>query len=233
MRTLLSLSYARRAWKHPFRATVPPLTWGALAVAVAVTACERRSIQVYEIPKPAGEQTELMAAANLAGPPPAAAPSRTKPAAWKEQPLSEMRQGSFRAEGPDGANADVSVVSFPGTAGGVGSNLNRWRGQVELPPLPDEELQRTTEPVSAGPVQGLIVDYTSPPQSAKPSRILGAVLQTEDRSWFVKMMGPPAFVGAQKEIFEQFVRSFRFPTAQPEGDEQALPPGRPKSSNDQ
>jgi len=194
--------------------------------------CERRTIQVYEVPKPAGGQTELMAS-GLVPPAPAAAGAVkwTKPANWQEQPLSEMRQGSFRVSGADGASADISVVSFPGTAGGLASNLNRWRGQLDLPPVADEELRQAAQPVEAGAVEGILVDYASPPQSAKPSRILGAVLATSERTWFVKMTGPPALVETQKETFIRFVQSFQFPQAEPEGEQGA--PGRPKSSNDQ
>jgi hypothetical protein len=195
--------------------------------------CQRRTIQVYEVPKSSSGQTELMAAGLVApSPAPAEAVKWVRPANWQEQPLSEMRQGSFRASGPDGASADISVVSFPGAAGGLASNLNRWRGQVELPPASDEELRQTAQPVQAGQIEGILVDYASPPQSAKPSRILGAVLGTPDRTWFVKMTGPPAFVETQKETFGRFVQSFQFPQVLSEGEPGQGTPGRPKSSND-
>jgi hypothetical protein len=200
----------------------------ALVLTLIPAGCQRRTIQVYEVPKSPSDQIELTAA-GLVAPAPAAAVKWTKPANWQEQPLSEMRQGSFRVSGPDGASADISVVSFPGTAGGLASNLNRWRGQVGLPPVSDDELRQATEPVEAGQVEGLLVDYASPPQSAKSSRILGAVLETPDRTWFVKMMGPPAFVETQKETFTQFVRSLNFSPAQSEGEQGT--PGRHKSSN--
>ena len=206
----------------------------ALVVIIVMPAvsCQRRTIQVYEVPKSSSGQTELMAAGLVApSPAPAEAVKWVRPANWQEQPLSEMRQGSFRASGPDGASADISVVSFPGAAGGLASNLNRWRGQVELPPASDEELRQTAQPVEAGQVEGILVDYASPPQSAKPSRILGAVLGTPDRTWFVKMTGPPAFIETQKETFARFVQSFQFPEAQSESEPGT--PGRPKSSNDQ
>jgi hypothetical protein len=226
---LVALRLAPVALRAACRAPVS-LPTGVIALALASASCQRRTVQVYDVPKPAGAQSELMTAGLV--PSASSAPvSWTKPAAWQEQPLSEMRQGSFRAAGPDGTSADISVVSFPGVAGGLESNLNRWRGQVDLPPMSAEELQRTAQPFSAGQIQGIIVDYASPPGSAKASRILGAVIQTADRSWFVKMTGPPAFVETQKEIFDGFVRSFHFPPAQVEGEQ--VPPSRSKSSNDQ
>ena len=51
-----------------------------------------------------------------------------------------MRLGSFKVDGPNGASADVSVIAFPGEAGGLISNLNRWRGQLQLSPLDEDQL---------------------------------------------------------------------------------------------
>jgi len=228
------LLFVVTVWKLTQQARARLLRAALVLTLIPAASCQRRTIQVYEVPKPPSGQTELMAAGPVTPAPAASeAVKWTKPANWQEQPLSEMRQGSFRVPGPDGASADVSVVSFPGAAGGLASNLNRWRGQVELPPVSDEELRQATQPVNAGPVEGILVDYASPPQSAKPSRILGAVLETPDRTWFVKMTGPPAFIEMQKETFTQFVRSFEFPQAQSEGEQGQGAPGRPKSSNDQ
>jgi hypothetical protein len=58
----------------------------------------------------------------------------TLPAGWQEKPLSPMRLASFKAIGPNGKEADISVVSLPGIAGGLLANVNRWRGQVQLAP---------------------------------------------------------------------------------------------------
>lgn len=52
----------------------------------------------------------------------------TAPSSWTTKPLSAMRKGSFTVHGSDGAEADLSIISFPGDAGGVAENLNRWRG---------------------------------------------------------------------------------------------------------
>jgi len=218
-------------FRKAVRRGLPAALAGLAVLGAAGTACQRRTVQVYEIPKQPGDAAAALVAARPDGQATVTPVRWAKPAGWQAQPLSEMRQGSFRVEGPGDASADVSVVSFPGEAGGLVSNLNRWRGQVELPALSADELRQEARTVTAGPVQGILVDYASPPQSAKQSRILGAVFETADRSWFVKMTGPPALVESQKEIFAQFVRSFQFFPPAPERD--TNPPGRPKSSNDQ
>ncbi|HEY0789654.1 MAG TPA: hypothetical protein VGD78_01200 [Chthoniobacterales bacterium] len=214
------------------RASAPALTIAALA---PMTGCDRRSVQVYEVPKEPGLNRTLMAGMV---PVPASVPiTWTKPAGWEEQAPGEMRQGSFLAHGPDNATADVSVTAFPGAAGGLESNLNRWRGQVGLPPLSGDELQQAARPITADRVPGLLVDYAAPDGSKEPSRILGAVFQTPEQAWFVKMTGPRAWLEAQQETFTAFVQSLRFRPAapEPEGDGTNADvnlAGRPKSTNE-
>ncbi len=201
----------------------------ALLGCLLLTSCNRRTVAVYDIPKPEG------GGAGVAPGPLSPSTERPRtwppPYRWAATPTTELRQGSFQADGPNGASADVSVVSFPGEAGGLASNLNRWRGQVELTPLPADDLRREAQPVTAGGVDGIQVDYTAPAASAKPSRILGAVFQLPDRAWFVKMTGPPAFVESQRQTFRDFVQSFRF-TLPPAQEETAAAANRPKSTND-
>ncbi len=45
-----------------------------------------------------------------------------------------MRVASFEVS-ENGKTADVSVIPLGGMAGGDLANVNRWRGQVGLPPL--------------------------------------------------------------------------------------------------
>jgi hypothetical protein len=56
-----------------------------------------------------------------------------------------MRIESFKVDGPNASSGDVSITAFPGEAGGLSSNLNRWRGQLQLPPLSNEQLSNTAQ----------------------------------------------------------------------------------------
>jgi hypothetical protein len=192
------------------------------------SACDQQRIEVYQTPK---QNVALETAAALAPAPPVQPATWTRPGDWQEQPLSEMRLGSFKVAGPNNASADVSVTSFPGPAGGLESNLNRWRGQVQLPPLSGDDLDKTIEHRILAGVPVLLVDFASPESAAKQSRILGAIFENADRTWFVKMTGDPELVGARKTEFNQFVDSFHFS----DGDttNPALENiGRAKSTND-
>ena len=205
---------------------------GNLALAVLLLcSCDQSKIEVYRIPKQ-NVQVAMESGSSAIVPPPPSAPVKwTKPEGWEEQPLSEMRQGSFRANGPNGKTADISVVSFPGDAGGVESNVNRWRSQVQLPPLAGEEIGGALQHLTVNGKDALLVDFQTPNGADKPARILGAILQTADRSWFVKMTGDPDFLESQKPRFLEFVRSFQFENTPSAAGEDAGP-NRVKSTND-
>ena len=109
-------------------------------LALSLVSCNNDKIEVYKIPKEGINVAMQSGSAGLV-PPPLGNPAQwTKPEGWSEQPLSEMRLGSFKVDGPNAASADVSVIAFPGEAGGLISNINRWRGQLQLPPLDEDQL---------------------------------------------------------------------------------------------
>jgi len=195
------------------------------------SSCNRPKIEVYRIPK---DNIQVAIESNsdaIVAPPPSSPVNWTKPEGWEEQPPSEMRQGSFRTNGPNGTAADISVISFPGEAGGVELNIDRWRGQVQLPPLAAEEIEKATQHITVDGKQVLLVDIQTPDGAAKSARILGAILQTADRSWFVKMTGDPDLLEAQKPKFLEFVQSFRFGNA-PSAAREDVAPKKVKSTND-
>jgi len=204
------------------------------AVGLSLSSCNNDRIEVYRIPKQEIDVAMQSGTGSLAPPPPADNPVQwTKPDGWNAQPLAEMRLGSFKVDGSNGGSADISVTAFPGEAGGLGANLNRWRGQLQLPSLGNDELASVIQHTEVENVPTYLVDFQTAENNLKPSRILGAVFQTADRTWFVKMTGPPDLLESQRQKFFDFVRSFHFTS--PAVPEQAAPPGtiKPKSTNDE
>jgi hypothetical protein len=200
-----------------------------LSIALLLSSCNQAKVAVYRIPK---ETVALETnTGTLAPAPPSALPKWAVPADWKEQPLSEMRLASFKAEGTSGESADISISSFPGDAGGLESNINRWRDQVHQAALDSSSLTKTLERTTVDGVPVVLVDLQTPEGSEKPDRIIGAVLRTTDRTWFVKMTGPPTILQGQADNFRRFINSFQFPN-QPGADDQAGTPGKVKSTND-
>ena len=129
----------------------------------------------------------------------------TAPAAWTVKPNGAMRKGSFGLKGA-GGEADLSITAFPGATGGLEANLNRWRGQVGLPPQAPAEVTAAVEKFSANGLEFMVVDY-----AGGGNRLVGAIVPYGGNSWFFKLMGPDALVAAQKDAFRQFLHTVKEP----------------------
>ena len=153
----------------------------------------------------------------------------TLPDGWKEKPLTQMRVASFEAS-EGGKMADVSVIPLGGMAGGDVANVNRWRGQVGLPPLAETELQKLAEKVEvAGQPADLYDVAGTAPGSGDAERIVGVILHRDEMAWFFKMTGVAALVEKQKPAFIAFLKSVNFgqPAASAAMDMSQLPSSHP------
>ncbi len=126
--------------------------------------------------------------------------------------------------------ADVSVIPLPGMAGHDLDNVNRWRGQVGLPPITEDELPKLTQPVEIGGQPARLYELAgSNPNSGEKERLLAAILRREGVPWFFKMVGDDALVMEQKPAFLSYLKSFNFPGGPEEAAAQTtqLPPSHP------
>lgn len=129
------------------------------------------------------------------------------PEGWTEQPPKPFRLVGFLVtEGGQSAETTIS------TAGGnLLDNINRWRGQIQLPPIDDRELTRQVRELEVDGVKSSYVELTGPESAgAKRESILGVIVVRGGQNWFIKMKGPADLVAKQKSKFEEFVRSVRF-----------------------
>ncbi|MGA3008020.1 MAG: hypothetical protein ABSE59_09040 [Opitutaceae bacterium] len=185
------------------RSRLLPLCAGAAAL---LAACRDDQISTYRVPKETPPATAGLANAAAGAP----AIHWKKPADWQEQPLDSVRVGSFLVSGANGTKADMSVTTFPGDVGGDLANVNRWRSQLGLAPVGNDELAQAVQTVSAPAGNFSWVDLSGERAVAgaqKPARMFGAWLKQPDRTWFFKLMGDDALVGAQREAFISFLKS--------------------------
>jgi len=113
-----------------------------------------------------------------------------------------MRKGSYAIAG-DGGEADLAITAFPGDVGGDLANLNRWRGQIQLPPVAPAEFEASRERLERNGLQMTVVDIVG--TGAGAQRILGAMIPYGGATWFVKLMGPDALVAKEKAAFTAFL----------------------------
>lgn len=129
------------------------------------------------------------------------------PGHWKPKPASSMRKGSYAIAGSDGAEADLSITAFPGDVGGDLANINRWRGQLSLPPIAASDLATATEHLDYNGLHMTYVDIVGTDEN--PQRIIGASVPFEGATWFFKLMGPDALVASERTAFRAFLETIK------------------------
>lgn len=123
---------------------------------------------------------------------------------WVVKPNGAVRKGSYTVPGDGGATADLSVTAFPGDTGGLFANVNRWRGQVGLPPLTEAQLDSSVEHLDANGLHIDVVSMTGPSNS-----LLGAIVPVNGQTWFFKLAGPAAIITREKPAFLEFLHSVK------------------------
>ena len=126
------------------------------------------------------------------------------PASWTELAPGQMRVGSFKVTGAGGKLADVSIIPLGGIAGGNVANVNRWRGQLQLPPV--AELAGAVDTLEANGLHLLVFDAAN-----GGSRILGAIVPRPGETWFFKLTGPDDLVARTKPAFLDFLKTVKAP----------------------
>jgi hypothetical protein len=193
-----------------------------LGLVVAVTGCDKNSeIKVYRVSKApleeTGDATNATMPANAPSPSMPGglgptAPSRetaaqikwSKPESWNEVPPSAMRYASFSAGAGD-EKIDISIVTFSGEGGSDADNVNRWRQQLQLPPMSPEAVATQVAPLQTEAATFATTDIAGP-----NAHTLAAWTRHDGRAWFFKATGPTAAIEKEKQNFVKFVQSVRF-----------------------
>lgn len=125
------------------------------------------------------------------------------PEGWKPSQGSSMRLASFQVPHESGPS-DLSVTRFPG-GGDPLSNVNRWRSQIGLDPIDEEQLSETMEEVTVDEQPGWLVLL-----EGKKQAILAVTVDDDDAKWFFKLQGPLEGVRAEQRNFRAFIASVKF-----------------------
>jgi hypothetical protein len=160
------------------------------------------------VPPPAAPSPAPAALAGAA----ADSPKWETPAGWTETEPGSMIFKKYSIAGQAGEKAAVSVSFFPGDVGGLFANVNRWRGQMGLPPVQADQLGGVTESVETAGGKATLVDFSgTDARSGQPARLVGAIVPRGDRTWFYKLLGDSAVVGREKDSFVRFVKGVHYP----------------------
>lgn len=128
------------------------------------------------------------------------------PAKWQEKPASSMRVASFEVKQGEQL-ADVSVVNLAGDGGGLLSNTNRWRQQLEMAPTDEAGLKNSVKDITVNGHKGY---YMALYTGLEGKGMLVALIEQGDQTWFIKMLGPSKLIQNQEQDFQNFVKSIEF-----------------------
>ena len=198
------------------------LSIALLALPVLIAGCRRAEVTAYSVPKEKDPELPTARADATAPEAPAAdtgagtmagtaVPTAegpglawTVPAGWKAKAGLAVRKGTYAVPGEGGAEAELTITAFPGEMGGELANVNRWRGQVQLPPLAD--LAGAVLREEENGLQMAIADCASG-QGDKPRRIIGVIIPFNGGTWFFKLEGLDALVEGEKPVFLEFLKT--------------------------
>ena len=210
----------------------------AAAALVASAGCDNRSdeIRSYAIPK---ETPPAARVVSMQRQPPAAGAGEMQwdlPDGWTQiANPNPMRFATLIAgEGDD--RIEVAITQLAGAAGGIAANINRWRGQIGLPPASEFELAGTARHIVARGAEGVIVDLVGVPpdgSDAPRPRMLAAIFPADRQTWFIKTTAHAPVLADHSEAFVTLCESVRFSgaAAMDEGGARspAAPPAGPVS----
>lgn len=142
------------------------------------------------------------------------------PSGWQQRPASGIRKVEFVIE-EGGKSAQATAIDFPAASPPMMSdpvaNVRRWRGEVGLPPVSDDEIKKSMQPLKIDGIEAMWVDVvpdtSQPGQSQAERGTLAAMLTRGDAIWFFKLSGDRDVVAAQREKFKSFLKSLEFTSA--------------------
>jgi hypothetical protein len=188
-----------------------------LALLLAFAGCRRAEVTHYQVKKTAEAQAPAAFAmeggANAVPDSPTAGLTSTLqwtlPKGWTETRAAGVRYATLKPA--VNGKVDVSVVVLPGPAGGELANVNRWRGQIGLGAIDERTLAKARSSIKTKAGAISVYDFVS--DGDKKSRLLAAILVSEESTWFIKMLGDDNPVATSRSDFLHLLRSLHFDAA--------------------
>jgi hypothetical protein len=145
------------------------------------------------------------------------------PAAWKQSPpQTQMRRAQLKIEPAKGDDAkegaEVVVFAFPGGAGTVDQNVERWQRQFRdkdgNPPKVDvKTVDARNAKVNRVEMAGHYTPMTFPGQPKQEEkddyRLVAGIVLTEDTGYFIRLVGPEKTVKAARDDFDKLLASIK------------------------
>ena len=134
----------------------------------------------------------------------------TTPDGWSATEASGMRRAAF--EVIDGKQkVEITVISLSQSGGERLANVNRWRNQIQLTDTTAQQLAKDLQKIQMVSATGDYVELMGPADAAPRQAILAVLTDVAGSTWFFKMMGEAELAMRERERFQAFVQSVKFP----------------------
>jgi len=191
----------------------------ASALMIFLSACSREEPTTYEVPKgeqPAAPMTQgmrmggadtdnaavMQAHASMMETMKQSTFKADLPEGWTEKGGSGMRMASYAI---DGTSIDFYLISL--SVGDVPSNVNRWRGQVDLPNATPEEIAQELQSFD---VDRHPVNYIEIYNEEGGNGIVAAIIDLSPSYWYFTAKGPVDELKAHASDLRKFIESIQF-----------------------
>jgi hypothetical protein len=131
----------------------------------------------------------------------------TMPSNWEKKLNSTIRIGSFNIRSTKhNAKADVSIILLKNQGGGLVDNINRWREQLELPPVSKHVIKSKIKIIKSqiGLINYIIIENLNTDKA-----IYAGINFDENHTIFVKAIGSISLLKNHEKEFESLIRSLR------------------------
>ncbi|MFU8827965.1 MAG: hypothetical protein ACNA8P_00865 [Phycisphaerales bacterium] len=185
-----------------------------LASAVLLASCGEEPVQEHRVPKGVESVPDQPSDSELPESPPAPAGEEPRPRAdgepwvlpqgWVVVPGERpMRLATVEAPDPDGP-VEVAITRFPGRVGGDLANVNRWRGQMGLGAIGENELEAMLSRFVAPGFEG----YEVRVEGEQMHMLASGVYEIDaDQTWFVRATVRPEVADRLEADVFTFARS--------------------------
>lgn len=129
-------------------------------------------------------------------------------AEWAPGKAGGMRQAAFEVVDGD-RKVEITAISLPASGGDRLANINRWRDQIKLPAIGENELAKVLSPITADGRTGQYVELFGP-DGEKKDATLAALVDDAGKTWFFKLTGDAELAKRETARFKKFVESVKF-----------------------
>ena len=127
-----------------------------------------------------------------------------KPEGWEQFDGHSMRMASFYVPHSTG-KGELSITEFSGMSGGIQANINRWRGQISLPPESEQSILTSSTSYKSELGNFLFFELAN---ETSNQGILASIYELSNRTIFVKLSIEQSALIEVKKDFLTFSKSF-------------------------